>query len=442
MLMLEADQPNQQSSSKLCSGGIAEDRGCWSSSVLIGLTFAGLALIYSLLLDQMIRGGHFWFYPTDIWSIVDAGRYVAHGALGYVYQGTSGSYALPLSFVLIAPVSAAIDHFGLVEGAPFIVAHPSAWLVVAPYILMFGIVVLHAARRLAWQLGVRRRLWAVQVLTAVVVLFPTYYWGHFEDAIAIAFVLYATRRMLRHDYLMAAMLLSVAVSAKQWVIPLIPLVVLSAPEGRRLRCLAAACALPLAFVALVLGADWADASKALFSPVNQTHVTEGHAAFYWTWFGSKTSQASRTIGLLLASALAWRLRRVQRPAALIGGVAAVLVLRPFFEAINFSYYWSPALIVAGFTGLAAHRRVRVRDWIWPVLAIVWSSPRSNVRTTSLWWIGEMIVLVVACVQVAANCGVDIRLLTPRFLSFKKARPRPILTNMRTAGPMGGTTWTQ
>ena len=145
MLLLEADQPKQQSSSKFCSVEIAEDRGRWSSSVLIGLAFAGLALIYSLLLDQMIRGGHFWFYPTDVWSMVDAGRYVAHGALGYVYQGTSGSYALPLSFVLIAPVSGVIDHFGLVEGAPFPVAHPNAWLVVAPYILMFGIVVLHAA---------------------------------------------------------------------------------------------------------------------------------------------------------------------------------------------------------------------------------------------------------------------------------------------------------
>jgi hypothetical protein len=442
MLMLEADQPNQQSSSKFCAGEIAEDRGRWSSSVLIGLAFAGLALIYSLLLDQMIRGGHFWFYPTDVWSIVDAGRYVAHGALGYVYQGTSGSYALPLSFVLIAPVAGVIDHLGLVEGAPFPVAHPSAWLVVAPYILMFGIVVLHAARRLAWQLGVRRRLWAVQVLTAVVVLLPTYYWGHFEDAIAIAFVLYAARRVLRGDYLMAAVLLSIAVSAKQWAIPLVPFVVFSAPHGRRLRCLAAACALPAAFVALVLGVDWADASKALFSPVNQTHVTEGHVAFYWTWFGSKTSQASRTIGLLLASALAWRLRRVRYPGALMGGMAAVLVLRPFFEAINFSYYWSPALILAGFTGLAAHRRVRWQDWIWPVLAVAWSSPRSNGQSTSWWWTGELIVLAAVAVQVAVNCGADPRLPRRLFVSFKKGRPKPILTNMSTARPMGGTTWTQ
>jgi hypothetical protein len=442
MLMLEPAEPNLHPHSGL-SATEARDPGRWTSSLLIGLAFAAVALLYSLVLDQMIRGGHFWFYPADVWSIVDAGRDVWHGALGYVYQGAAnGSYALPLSFVLIAPASGLIDHFGLVEGAPFPVAHPSAWLVVGPYTLMFGIVVMHAARRLAWELGVRHRLWVVQVLTAVVVLFPTYYWGHFEDAIALAFVMYAVRRMLRQEYVMAALLLSVAVSAKQWVIPLIPLIVFSAPPGRRLRCLVAACALSAAFATLVFGADWADASKALLFPVNQTNITEGHVAFYWTWFGSKTSRASRTIGLLLASGLACRLRRVQRPAALMGGMAALLLLRPLFEAINFSYYWTPALILAGFSGLAAHRRVRWQDWIWPVLAILWSSPRSNLHTTSLWWIGELIVLSAAAVQVAANCGASARLPVPIFVSFKKPEPEPILTNMTTARPTGGTSWTQ
>jgi hypothetical protein len=200
--------------------------------------------------------------------------------------------------------------------------------------------------------------------------------------------------------------------------------------------------LPGAFAVFVLGADWPDASKALFSPVNQTHLTEGHVAFYWTWLGTKTSAASRTIGLLLASAVAWRFRRVSRPASVMAAIAVIVALRPFFEAINFSYYWSPALLLGGFTGLAAHRRVRGQDWIWPLLAILWASPRANLHTASWWWMGELIVLAAVGVQVAANCGV--RPTWPEYvlLSFKKARRRPILQNMTTACPGGETSWTR
>ena len=114
------------------SGKTDRDRRAWSSSVAIGLAFGVLAMIYSLFLFGLIEHLHVWAYSSDIWLVVDGGRFVWHGALGYVYQG-SGSYSLPLSFIVMAPVSGLIDHYALIEGSPFPIGHPSAWLLVGPY---------------------------------------------------------------------------------------------------------------------------------------------------------------------------------------------------------------------------------------------------------------------------------------------------------------------
>jgi hypothetical protein len=269
-------------------------------------------------------------------------------------------------------------------------------------------------------------LWAIQLLSIVLVLVPCYLWGHFEDALALTFVLHAGRHLIAKDNIRAALLLSVAISTKQWALPLVPLVVFSAPAGRRLRTMVSACALPAALTVYVLGADWNDAYKALFSPVNLGKVTQGHLSFYATWLGSKTSRASRSIGLLLASGLAWRFRRVDRPVMIVAALAVVAGLRPFFEAISYSYYWVPALFLAGCTGLAAHRRFRLRDWLWPVAAMVWATPKGNSATAGWWWLGEIIIVILVFVQVAINCGTDSGSVVPsrRPLMVGEGRARP------------------
>jgi hypothetical protein len=414
---------------------------CWTSSVIVGLAFAAVALFYSLFLAGWIYNGSFWMAPYDGWMVVDGGRFVWHGALGYVYQGT-GSYALPLSFVVMAPISGLVDHFGLIEGFPRPVAHPSAWLLVGPYSLLFGIFLLHAVRRLAWELGVRTRLCVLQVLASVIVLAPAYYWGHFEDMLALTFVIHAVRRLIANDFVRAALLLSVAVSFKQSAVALVPLLVFMAPRGKRLRCLVAACALPGAFVAFVLGVDWSDASKDLLSPANLLTGYQGHAALYVTWLGTKTSEISRTCGLLLSCYAGWRFRRVTSVPQLLAAVSAILLIRPLSEAINYSYYWSPCLLAAGFVGLAVHRRVRWRDWIWPVFATVWASPRSYGSISPWWWAGEVILIGATSVQVARNCGVQFHPPSFEGVWFKKSRKKPIVKRMSTARAAGDTSWTQ
>jgi hypothetical protein len=395
---------------------VERDKRCFSSSVLIGLGFAALAMVYSLYLfahlyHHRLLGHHVWYATSDTWQMVDAGRFVWHGALGNVYEAAN-TYALPLSFILTAPVSALVDHYRLAEGIVPL-AHPSAWLVVGPYSLLFGVFLVDSVRRLAWDLGQRRFLWLSQLLAVGIVLVPGFEWGHFEDVIALTFVLHAARYLLARDYIRAGLLLSLAVSSKQWAVFLVPLAVFMAPPGRRLKTLAASCALPLLLMLIVLTFGGRDSFDALFSPINMGRNAPGHIAFYVTWLGSKTSELSRNLGLIAAIALAWKLRKAATKPEILAAISVLLVLRPLSEAINYSYYWSPSLIVAGLVGVAAHRRIRIRDWIWQVIAIAWTLPHGNPATSSSWWVGMAVLLTCTGVQVGWNCGFRFRSIRRR-----------------------------
>lgn len=404
------------------------DRKRWISATLIGVAVTALAMMFSLRFAQLLYpADHGWYQSTDIWQLVDGGRFVAHGALGAVYQGT-GSYALPLSFILMAPVSFLVDRYNLVEGIPYPIPHPSAWLIAGPYSLLFGIFLLHSVRSLAWDLGVRSRLWQLQLIAVVVVLIPCFEWGHFEDVMALTATLHATRKLLKGDWVKAGLWLAVAISFKQWAVMLLPLMVFLAPPGRRVRTLVACSALPASFVLFVLGSDWSDAFRALFSPTTQLHGYEGHSAAFLGWFGQKASVVGRATGTLVAASAGWRARGVENTPQLLAVVSGILIVRPLFEPLLYSYYLSPGLLLAGFVGTAAHRRIRLVDWVAPMAAVCWSAPRSNPRTDGLWWAGEGILLALTALRVLTSCGVHI--------SVKKPGTAPILQSVSSAAQIG------
>jgi len=386
-------------------------RGTWWS-VALGTGFGVLAMLYSLygyswLYHKRLGGRHVWYAPQDIWEVVGAGRFVWHGALQLVY-GEFITYALPLSFFLTAPASAVVEHYNLVQGiVP--VYRPSAWLVIGPYSLIFGIFLLDAVRRLSWDLGLRRKLWAVQLLAVGIVLVPGFEFGHFEDVIALTFVLHAIRYLMAAEMGRAALLLSLAIATKQWAVMLVPLVVLRAPAGRRIRTLVEACALPALLLGFFLAIDFHHTFRAMFEPLNLVKNFPGHGSFFATWLGTETSRWSRSLGAVLAVGLGFAFRRVTVGPRLLACVSVVLLLRPLSEAVNYSYYWSPALLLAGLVGLAAHRRFRIRDWIGPAAAIAWTLPHGNPHATTLWWLGELLWLALTYLQVLVNCGIVPRL---------------------------------
>jgi hypothetical protein len=193
-------------------------------------------------------------------------------------------------------------------------------------------------------------------------------------------------------------------------------------------------------VAYVLAVDWADASKALFSPVNLISGYEGHSAFYLTWLGTKTSQYSRTAGVLASVGVGWALRKARSAPAVLAASALIFLLRPLSEAISYTYYWSPFMLLAGLVGVAAHGRLRARDWLWPVLAIVWASPRGTSAFQPWWWLGESILLSLIAAQTMVNCG-----MTPLIARWsgdviKKIAQAPIFKIMSTETHAGEAPW--
>lgn len=385
------------------------DHRALSSSLLMAAVFGAGAMLYSLVLFRyQFQWEHgrkidVWYAPLDIWNIVDGGRYVWHGALGYVYTSSGQSYALPLSYILTAPVSALIDHFHLVEGL-FPIPRPSAWPLVAAFSLLFNVFLLDAVRRVAWDLGVRRRLWLTQASAVLVVLVPAFALAHFEDVLALTFLLHASRLLIRQEPLKAAVLLSLAISSKQWAMLAIPLFVFWAPRGRRLLTLLISGALPGLLILIVLTSDPHNGFRALFSPDSplDPKANPGHFSFFYSWFGGKTSRITRSLAVALSPLVAIPFRNTREPAKLLVGLSLVLIVRPLFEPTNFAYYWMPALLLAGLVGGAVHERFRLRDWLWSILAILWAVPHGNPSTSLWWWTVETTFLLAIWVQVSRS----------------------------------------
>ena len=373
-----------------------EDRHCtlWTAAIAAG--FAGLAVLYCTVVYGWTHQGGWWYAPKDALTLNRAGWELIHGHLRQVYSGDHGLYALPLAFPLTGLATVAIRALHL-QSAP----HPQWVFFEVPLLVFLGAPVLQAARRLAWDLGLRRRLWGVQLLAVFLVLVPEVQWGHVEDVLCLNFVLWGLRRLIRGQALRACLYLSVAVSFKQWAVMLLPVLVLAAPAKQRGRHAIAALALPAALAGLFLIVSYPDAIRAFTSPATLVRNYPGHPWVDPTWLGSRTGAANRYAAMGLACAVAWfRRRRIHDPMDVVATAALILMIRPLTESINYPYYWSPGLLLVALVTMASSRRMNVGDWVWPALALAWTLPVSNDVTAMDWWAGEAVLVGVIAFRLA------------------------------------------
>jgi hypothetical protein len=235
------------------------------------------------------------------------------------------------------------QHFKLVEGFPRSVPYPSMWLVYGPYGFALCAVILHAARRISYQFGIERgRLWPQVAMLVLVVCPAAIVWGHYEDVLALAFVMFALYALVRGRPLPAALMLGVAVGFKQWALLGLPLLVAVSPPSERRKVLGASLALPAVLIALPLAVDWSHASAALLK--TQSFPQVGHRAL---WVPSSVrmmaGNPSRAGTFVVALAVAWWLRERTEPRLLLAGFAVVFLARLLFEPVLFSYYLCPTL---------------------------------------------------------------------------------------------------
>src|SRR6266545_370760 len=322
----------------------------WRAAVVLGLVLLACAFALALLLpavlgdgcpcrDQAGRRVRVLATSGDLWVAPAAARYVASGALGFVYESSPYLTALPLYPILLAPLVAVGQALGLSEPpAPT----PTMWfLLAAPVLVVFG---------------------------------------HGEDAFALLGVLAAVRLAARERWAEAGLLLGLAVASKQWAVLALPALLARCGPRERGRLAAAGLALPAALALFVLAVDWAHASRALLHPPN--YPGYGHAAL-WVHAGAATVVTApfRLGALALAVALAGRSRGGASPSRLLAVLGVALLARCTFEPVVHVYYLGPGLCL-----LLLHERVATgrcaRTAVLGSLLVAWFEVQP---APALWW---------------------------------------------------------
>jgi hypothetical protein len=361
----------------------------WRAAVMLGLLLiAGafaFALLYPLVLghgcpchDRDGRPVLVVATSRDFWDAVAAARYVANGALGYIYESDRQLTALPLYPILLAPLVAIGQALRLSEPPA-----PTAtmYLLLAPFTVGLATPLLQQVRGLVRDARAGASALSAQVWTALLVGVPVLVvTGHGEDVLALLLLLAAVRLAGRERWAAAGSLLGFAIASKQWALLALPALLASGPRRERSRVAVASLALPASLAAFVLAVDWLHASRALLHPPN--YPAYGHAAL-WVDAGAATvTTAPFRLGVLaLAVVLAGRVGRGAPPSRLLAVLGVTLLARGAFEPVVHVYYLAPGVCL-----LLLHERVTTgrctRTAILGGLLMAWFPAHP---APALWW---------------------------------------------------------
>jgi prepilin-type N-terminal cleavage/methylation domain-containing protein len=377
----------------------------WAGSVRAGrrgVLWGGLACLvgamaYSLLWTRLTgdpyvipgRPGRFYAYrtPADIWCTFDAARYVANGALGYVYEACPTYTALPLAAVLLAP-AAALGQAAALTGLP--APEPSLWLLLGPVAMAVAFPLL-AGARLAAPAG---RIVAAQAVMVVLVYVPVAAMhGHVEDTLAVALVLVAVGLAGRGRWPAAGLAIGLAIASKQLALLALPVLVMAAPAGQRRRLAVAALPVPVLLAGLALAVDWRHASSALLHAAN--YPAYGHPA-PWVDPAAATVAAwpFRLAVVVVAVLVALAAGRRADPSVgdgpgqagglqvLLAALGLVLLARAAVEPVLHAYYLGPGLGLLALHELAATGRAR-RTLAVGLPLLAWFGWHGS--SSAVWW---------------------------------------------------------
>jgi hypothetical protein len=369
------------------------DRHPWRAAVVIGLLTVAAGMFYSLALAPWVRHDPGWWISSDAWVNLAGAHRVADGGFARLYEATPLLVVTPLYPILLVPLALIGSHWKLTEGFPAEIRHPTMWPLYEAVIIATAILVLHAARQLLRATGVRSGLARVQAALVPVAIWPVgVLFGHGEDVLALALVLWGVTAHLRRRPVAAAMLFGAAVASKQWALLGVPLLVAVTPTERRRQVLGISLGIPAALVLLPLAADWSHASRALFGA--RSFPAAGHPAL-WMTSSARTvvGTPSRLGAFLVAGLVAWRLRGEPAAERLIAGFAVAFAGRLLFEPVAFSYYLGP-----GFAFLLLHERMTR----WAVRRTLLAAPLFVLYFELhpypwLWWLGAWTIVAVLAV---------------------------------------------
>jgi hypothetical protein len=407
--------------------------------IVVSVVFVILGLLYFFRWGPVVRHTpSLWLAPDDIWSSYLASSTLVHGHLGSIYSGTSGRPSFPGILLALAPLAAFSNrqHTTLVEivkhhhllahqqvfstvGSAFLqteerasgssqyVFHPQIFVFLGPYMLALACIALFACDALAERLGVARGQRAVlSVAEAVLLWNVAVFWGHPEDAVAVALAVYAIVFAIDGRFTGAGWLFGIALAVQPLVIVVFPILLVMSGKSRALG-LAIRGVIPAA--AVTIGPLIADAHATVRAVVEQPtfpYIANNHQT-PWTFLAPRVGGRGknetfgggplRIVNLALAVAVGWWARRWRdRPAMLVWAAVLALGLRCFTESVMTPYYcWAPLAVGLVVTARCSRRRF--------ALAIVLATVTTVIAQWHLglfvWWaidvVGVAAVLLVA-----------------------------------------------
>lgn len=336
-----------------------------------GLTLV-LAMWYSLYWGEVVQHRPQWEVPGDLWFTIRSSQAFLHANWAAVYGAHNNLVTFPGVLVVMAPAAAVVSALHLALGLPVtMVTYPSAWAVAGPYEIVVGSSALFALDAVAERLGTppgRRAL--LSLVQAVALASVDVLWGHPEDALGVALLLWAALALHDRRLPRAGWLLGAAVATQPLVLLAVPALVapavlplqgplLDAVSARRLLALGARAVVPTGVLLAgpLLGA-WRVTVHALVDQPNNA-VLNHHTP--WLALAPRLGQGqvaagpgrSVAVGLaVLIGLVSWaRCRRASPDTrlplpAVLWAMAVALALRCGFEPLLVAYYVWPALALA------------------------------------------------------------------------------------------------
>ena len=312
----------------------------------LGLACAAFEVAYTVNIVPWLIPSDSGAYslPADIWNSLQPARWVANGALLYVFEaeGQRGAYGVLWPTVL-APAVALGDHLELVDSGRFPLPRPTMAIPMIVAAVTAAITALAAAIwRITASLAVKAR-----VLTIAAAVGPALIaagsWFHGEDILVVAFVLLAATSPVTAGWWTAAALLT-----KPTMLAYAPALLAACEPSRRRSFMMIAAGVPAVMLSLIFAA----APLSLFSGFTDT-LTCAYCfrpALWASLFWDDPTQISATYGrvawIAAGTATAWLWRhRCRDPQGLLTVLTAIALMRCLvFEAGIYAYYWVPAIL--------------------------------------------------------------------------------------------------
>jgi hypothetical protein len=331
----------------------------------------------------------------DIWDNFQLAHLADAGAYPATYG--QGLAETPGIVFALAPVWWITHASGMSVAFVFAPRHPTAWLVLGTYEVLLSAAALFAVDAVVVRLGASATRRLLICAAEVFALYNVVLWGHPEDAVAVACLLYACLAASEKQWSRLGWLFGGAVAFEPVVLLALPFLLFAARWRSFPGLLARVAAPTAALLILPLTMNWSVTVHGLLGqatypslnrPTPWLHIAPslGHEGYIGaTAVVAAADGPSRLLAVLfsLILGLAFR-RRAQQLSVLIAVVALTLSLWCAFETVIAPYYVWPTIAVA-LIGLSGTSRLRsAATLVFALLADVASN--ADLHAEWVWWV--------------------------------------------------------